>query len=79
MWCVETCMTREIANRISSNMIRQFGREKHFALSLPSRADLELLAAAFVEDHGCRVVWHSETNKIAVRVEDDEEELVAAG
>ena len=65
-------MTRAIASRIATTMIRQFGHEKRFALSLPSREDLQLIASSFIEEHGCRVVWHSDTNKIAVRVADEQ-------
>ena len=67
-----TYMTRAIASRIASNMIRQFGHEKRFALSLPNRDDLKLLASSFIEEHGCRVVWHADANKIAVRITDED-------
>ena len=60
-------MTREIASRIASNIVKEFRAEKHFALSLPEREDLELMAQAFANDWGCRVVWNSDANKIAVR------------
>jgi len=63
---VKQDMTREIASRIAKNMVRTFGSEKRFALSLPTRAALELMAQSFVEDHGCRVVWNDQANKIAV-------------
>jgi hypothetical protein len=60
-------MRPEIAQRIAANVVREFGHEEHFALSLPSRSDLELLATSLVEDHGCVVVWNQDANKIAVR------------
>lgn len=65
---VELNMTREVARRIAGNMVREFGKEQHFALSLPSREALDLIAESLKTDHGCTVVFQGETNKIAVRV-----------
>ena len=48
-------------------MVKEFGREKHFTLSLPRRTDLELLADALSVEFGCAVVWNEEANRIAVK------------
>lgn len=60
-------MTRRMASRIASNLVGEFSREKHFALCLPSREDLKLMAESLIEEQGCQVVWNEEANKIAVR------------
>jgi len=49
-------------------MVREFGKEKHFALSLPSRDALNLIAESLQSDYGCVVVFHEDAVKIAVRV-----------
>ena len=64
-------MTREIATRIAGNMVREFGKEQHFALSLPSRDALTLIADSLQKEYGCAVVFHEEACKIAVRVPDE--------
>jgi hypothetical protein len=69
-------MTRAVATRIAGNMVREFGREQHFALSLPTRDALVLIADSLQDEYGCTVVFQDESNKIAVRVPDQIRALV---
>ncbi len=73
---VVTCMTREIVSRVAGNLVKEFGHEKHFALSLPRRRDLELMAESLSTEYGCLVMWHDDANKIAVRCPDKRQAMV---
>ncbi|HEY3780581.1 MAG TPA: hypothetical protein VGL56_05820 [Fimbriimonadaceae bacterium] len=69
-------MTREIVSRVAGNLVKEFGHEKHFALSLPRRADLQLMAEALTTEYGCAVVWNEGATKIAVRCPDERKVMV---
>jgi hypothetical protein len=69
-------MTREIVSRVAGNLVKEFGHEKHFALSLPRRTDLELMAESLSSEYGCLVLWHDDANKIAVRCPEEKRVMV---
>ena len=59
-------MTEEKARKIAATLVRQFSKERVFAISLPRFEDLELLSMLLREDFGCTVVWNYMRNKISV-------------
>lgn len=59
-------MTTDKAQKIAATLIRQFSRDKHFAISLPKVEDLEVLADILRDDYHCTVVWSLERHKISV-------------
>lgn len=61
-------MTTDKAQKIAATLIRQFAREKHFAISLPKVEDLEVLADILREEYRCTVVWSLQRHKISVYV-----------
>lgn len=65
-------MTKDKGEKIAATLIRQFSREKYFAISLPKLEDLELLAEVLSESFRCKVVWNSARSKISVYCADAE-------
>ena len=59
-------MTEERAFKIAATLVKQFSRERYFAISLPKFDDLDLLAGVLRRDFGCTVVWNYLRNKINV-------------
>lgn len=63
MWLA---MTEERAYKIAATLVKQFSRERYFAISLPKFDDLDMLATILRTDFGCTVVWNYLRNKINV-------------
>ena len=59
-------MTEERAFKIAATLVKQFCKERYFAISLPKFEDLDLLANVLRKDFGCTVVWNYLRNKINV-------------
>ena len=59
-------MTEERAHKIAATLVKQFSRERYFAISLPKFEDLDLIAKTLREEFGCTVVWNYLRNKINV-------------
>jgi len=64
-------MTEERAEKIAATLVRQFSKERYFAISLPKFEDLELLSMVLRESFGCTVVWNYQRNKINVYCPED--------
>jgi len=59
-------MTEEKAQKIAATLVKQFSRERFFAISLPKIEDLEIIARTLEESFRCTVVWNYPRNKISV-------------
>jgi hypothetical protein len=59
-------MTEERAHKIAATLVKQFSRERFFAISLPKIEDLESLARILEVSFGCTVVWNYQRSKISV-------------
>jgi hypothetical protein len=70
-------MTEERAQKIAATLVKQFSRERYFAISLPKFEDLDLIAKILRENFGCTVVWSYLRNKINVYCPEISEKAVA--
>jgi len=59
-------MTEERAKKIAATLVRQFSKDRFFAISLPKFEDLEQLSVILREEFDCTVVWNYMRNKISV-------------
>lgn len=59
-------MTEERAHKIAATLVKQFSRERFFAISLPKAEDLEAIARILEVSFHCTVVWNYQRSKISV-------------
>lgn len=59
-------MTEERAHKIAATLVKQFSRERFFAISLPKTEDLDALARILEVSFHCTVVWNYQRNKLSV-------------
>lgn len=59
-------MTEQRARMIAATLVKQFGREKFFSISLPKLSDLDLLGNTLRDEFDCTVVRNYARNKIDV-------------
>jgi hypothetical protein len=71
-------MTQQRAAKIAANLVRQFGRERFFSLSLPSFQDLDQIASMLREDHACTVVYNLQRSKISVHCPQSTSSMVSS-
>jgi hypothetical protein len=61
-------MTVERAQKIAATLVKQFSKERFFAISLPKLEDLKVIADTLETGFHCTVVWNYQRSKISVFV-----------